>query len=120
MLARIDITLLGTDGSALTPQLIAGQALRITARVLNSDLALTTPSSLRYRIDDVLSGQAIISWTTVAPANPTVITVAPTNNTIRNTGNDFERRQIMIEASDTDGPIRHTQDYLVLNTLGSP
>lgn len=120
MIGRIDITLLGTQrGQALTPELIAGQALQITVRTLNADLALTVPTALRYRVDDVISGQAIKEWTTVTPANPTTIVLGATYNAIRNTGRDFERRQIMIEASDSDGAIRQTQDYLLMNTLGS-
>jgi hypothetical protein len=120
MLSRIDITLLGTQrGQALTPQLNAGQALQITARILNADLALTVPTLLRYRVDDVISGQSIKDWTPIANASTATITLSSSYNTIRNTGRDFERRQIMVEASDSDGAIRQTQDYLLMNTLGS-
>lgn len=120
MIRRLDITTTGLDiGQALTPQLNAGCALKVTARVFSEDMGQITPSSIRYRVDDVLSGQAMTSWTTLTPANPTTFVINATTNAIRNPGHDFERRQIMVEASDADGPFRSTFDYLLFNTLGT-
>jgi len=120
VLRRLDISTVGAEiGQALTPQVTAGNSLKVTVRALDDTMALVTPTTMRYRVDDVNSGQAIADWTSVTPAAPAVFVIPPTINANRNPGYDFERRQLMVEATDAEGTLRDTYDYLLFNTLGT-
>lgn len=118
MLGRLDIQLLGPPvGQALTPRINEGEAFRVTIRALTADLAASTPSTMRYRIDDLDQGNAVLDWTTLTPATSVNVIVTSAQNAMRN-GLCVERRQIVIEATDSDGPIRKVIDYEIQNLQG--
>lgn len=120
MLSRLDISLIGpVRDQALTPSIDAGNSIQVTVRPLDANLAAAVPISARYRVDDALSGQNSTPWTALTPSAAMAFVLSGNAITIRNVGHDFERRQIMVEATDADGTIRRTQDYLVSNTLGT-
>jgi hypothetical protein len=101
-------------GSAVINEIAEGQLLRLTVRTLTADLAAVVPTSLRYRIDDLVQGCAVLDWTAVTPALPANILVTAAQNTARS-NYLRERRQVIVEASDSDGPIREVYEYDLLN-----
>lgn len=121
MLGRIDLSLLGPPvGQALTPRVNEGEAFRVTMRVLNADLGAATPTTMRWYLRDLdRGGEAIIGWQDLTPATSVNVTIAGSRNLIRNTLSR-ERRQLVFEATDSDGPIRKTLDYEIQSLgLGS-
>jgi hypothetical protein len=118
MLGRLDIQLLGpTVGVALTPRINEGEAFRVTLRPLSADLAAIIPSTLRYRIDDLNQGTAVLDWTSLTPATSVNVIITGAQNAMRN-GLSLERRQIVVEATDSDGAIRKTLDYEIADLQG--
>lgn len=116
MLARVDIQLSGPQRIPV-PAVLDGEAMPFTVRVLTVDLATATPSTARYRIDDLVQGNAVVDWTSITPANPMSVIVTGAQNALRN-GRDRERRIITVEATDADGPRRSTLEYDVLGIPG--
>ena len=118
MLGRLDISALGPNvGQALTPRINEGEAFRLTVRPLSADLAATTPTTMRYRIDDLDQGTAVLDWTSLTPATSVNIIITSAQNAMRN-GLCVERRQVVVEAVDSDGPMRRTFDYEIADLQG--
>lgn len=119
MLGRLDISLQGPKvGDAVLTQINEGSLLKIKVRPLDADLAAATPSSVRYRIDGI-NGQAIVGWTSVSPSTLMEILVTAAQNTLSSTCYSRDHRQVLIEASDSDGAIRETVDYDVVALVGA-
>lgn len=104
-------------GEALTPRIREGEAFRVTVRALTADLAASTPTTMRYRIDDLNQGNAVLDWTTLTPATSVNVIITAAQNAMRN-GLSIERRQLVFEASDSDGPVRKTLDYDIADLQG--
>lgn len=118
MLGRLDISALGPNvGQALTPRINEGEALKLTVRPLSADLAATTPTTMRYRIDDVDQGTAVLDWTSLTPGTTVSIVVTSAQNALRNC-RVVEKRQVVVEAVDSDGPLRRTYDYEISDLQG--
>lgn len=117
MLGRLDYDLIGPRARAPVPTILEGEALKIMVRALNSDLAVTIPTSARYRIDDANQGTAVLDWATLTPSTSMSLIVTSAQNAMRN-GMRQERRQLVIECADSDGPIRRTLDYDILDIAG--
>jgi hypothetical protein len=118
MLGRIDISLLGPPiGVAVTPRINEGEAFRVTIRALTADLAASTPDGMRYRLDDLDQGNAILDWTILTPATSVNVIITGAQNAMRN-GLRVERRQMVFEASDSDGAIRKALDYDITDLQG--
>lgn len=118
MLGRLDYSLTGVQvGISPTLRVNEGEAFRVTLRPLSADLAATTPTTMRYRLDDVNQGSAILDWTSLTPGTAVNVVITSAQNAIRN-GLSVERRQLVFEASDNDGPIRRTLDYDIANLTG--
>jgi hypothetical protein len=118
MLGRLDISLTGPPvGIAVIPRIREGEAFRITIMALTENLAAATPTSMRYRIDDLNQGSAILDWTSLTPATSVNVVITAAQNAIRNTM-CVERRQIVVEAADADGPIRSTLEYDIEDLQG--
>lgn len=119
MLGRLDVTLQGPPvGQSVTREIIEGQVLKLTVRALDADLAAATPSSARYRIDNLSGGNAALEWTNLTPSTSMSILVTAAQNA-RSSCYSRERRQIVIEASDSDGPIRETVEYDLVDLQGT-
>ena len=74
----------------------------ITATHLDKAGDPTTPTSLRYRIDDVSSGAVILDWTSIAITSPGTsheITVTAAQNAILNTLNSSEQKILTLETT---------------------
>lgn len=117
MLGRLDLSFTGPQTLSPVPTILEGEAFKVTVRALSADLAVTTPSSARYRIDDGHQGVAVLDWTTLTPSTLMSFIVTSTRNAMRS-GMGKERRQITVECSDSDGPLRRTIDYDILDIPG--
>lgn len=117
MIARLDISALAgprIGQSGITPSINEGQTLRLNVRPLNESLVASTPTSMRYRIDDLDTREVILDWTALTPSTSITLTITAAQNAIRHLL-DSERRQIVIEATDVDGVYRDTYEYEVNN-----
>ena len=63
-----------------------------------STKAASTPTTIRYRIDDLRSDKEIRDWTTVSAAPNVDIVIASTDNEIQDDAARVERRQIIVQA----------------------
>lgn len=81
---------------------------------------LTTPTSLRYRVDDPEFSTVLLDWTTVTPASSATITVTGTQNDI-SSGLDIERRRLTVEINHGLSTVQVARrDYFVTDSLGLP
>ncbi len=78
---------------------------------------LVAPTTLRYRVDDPVSGRVIADWTTVTPASTATITVSGSNNTL--SGCNSLRRQLVVEADHgLDTCAIERRDYWIRSLVG--
>lgn len=117
MLARLDISVLGPIGQALTPRINEGEALRFTIRTLNADLAVVVPTSLRYRIDGAGYSDPLVNWTTLTPALAVNVIITGAQNA-RTYDWGIGERTVLVEAGDAEGVIRKTFHYEIADLLG--
>jgi len=73
-------------------------AAQFTAEFYDNAWATTTPTSIRYRVDDVRSGAELAGWTAVTPATSVTITVTAAQNAIVDDVNNTERRLLTVQA----------------------
>ena len=86
-----------------------GSETFIVATHTDKDDNPTTPVALRYRVDDVRSGNVILDWATVAIGSPGTsheITVTGVQNAIINTRLAVEQKIVTVETTSASG-IRH-------------
>jgi hypothetical protein len=77
---------------------------------------LTTPSSVKYRLDCLTNNSEIRGWTGIAPASSVEITLDSTDNSIIDQGNFTEIRLVTIEAYyGVSDKLTETYQYLVKN-----
>lgn len=77
------------------------------------------PLSLQYRIDDLTNRQEVLTWTPVsAPLTVNEITITADQNAILSNRNKIERRQMVIEATDSTGPRKKVVEWNVRNLQG--
>ena len=60
--------------------------------------AASIPTTIRYRIDCLKSGEVIRDWTTVSAASSVTISITASDNQIKNDSNRLERKQILVQA----------------------
>lgn len=115
MLVRIDIS---TDETGQSPvrQVNEGEALKLTLRALNDSLAVVTPTSMRYRIQSIDTGETVLDWTSLTPSTAVSVIITGAQNAIRCGGT--ERRAVIAEATDSDGLIRRVFEYDVVDLQG--
>lgn len=76
----------------------------------------TTPTTARYRIDDITSGDNIRAWTDLTPAESIDITITPDDNQITTSGKRENRRQLTVETNtDLDTQTRERVFWTVKN-----
>ncbi len=63
-----------------------------------STAALTVPTNIRYRIDDLTSGVAVLDWTSVSADDEITLTVTAVQNALRCQGAREELRQLTVAA----------------------
>jgi hypothetical protein len=78
-------------------------AVAFTARFYDDSTdtwSTTTPTTVKYRVDDLESGSALIDWTSATPGTSVTITATAASNAIQNDCNREERRQLTVKADD--------------------
>lgn len=71
----------------------------VTVRFRDRALAdEVTPTNVKYRLDCLTTGVAVLDWTTATPGETAAITVTPTQNAIQNGCNAYERKQLTVAA----------------------
>jgi hypothetical protein len=97
-----------------------GQAIQFAVRVYTDTAepwVLVTPTTLRYRIDDIETGEVIADWTTVTPASTSTVTTTGAQNTISGCGK--ARFQFTVEADHgLSTNCVSTREYIVRNLAG--
>lgn len=61
--------------------------------------ALSTPTNISYRIDDLATGAVVLDWTSVSADDEITLTVTPTQNALQDQCNAYEVREVSV-ASD--------------------
>lgn len=112
-----------TIKSPLVQRTIAERAaFNITASFWNDSTEVwtaSTPTTVKYRLDSLDSGNTITDWTTVTAASSVTITASPSANAILYNQNDRERRQITVKADDgLSTQYQTTYKYYVSNLVG--
>lgn len=79
-----------------------GSAFTITAKFYDDTSdpwTLSAPTTIRYRIDEPLSGTQILDWTTISPASTTSFMVTGAQNTMQQSYRTYEMREVTIQAN---------------------
>ncbi len=69
----------------------------ITARAKSKDGALFTPTTVRYRLDDLDTKRELIAWTSVTPASAVAITIPGAKNAMIKTNRKRERKVLTVQ-----------------------
>jgi hypothetical protein len=77
----------------------------------------TTPTTLRYRIDDVETGTEVLDWTSSTPGNPTALVIAATDNRIVDTARNSEKHALTMEATYSDGSTATGEWFLFVKKM---
>lgn len=81
---------------------------------------LSTPTTLRYRVDDPEFDTTLTDWTTVTPASTATITVTGPENSI-STGACRERRRLTVQVNNgLSTAAIATREWFVTDSLGIP
>lgn len=60
--------------------------------------ALTTPTSIKYKVTDLRSGDVVTDWITVSADDEITLTITPTENALRCQGEAYETREVAVAA----------------------
>ena len=71
----------------------------ITARAVDKDGLVFTPTNARYRVDDLDSEEAIVAWTSLTPSTEMTITIDATDNAMQNADKKQEIRVVTVETN---------------------
>lgn len=63
-----------------------------------SDASLQVPTNIRYRIDDLTTGVAVLDWTSVSADDEITLTITPTQNAMQDQCNRKEVREVVVAA----------------------
>lgn len=79
--------------------------------------ALTTPTSIKYKVTDLGSGDVVVDWTTVSADDEITLTLTPANNALRSQCEPYEVREVAVKADDgLSTQFIDTVSYRVENT----
>ena len=83
--------------------------------------AAATPTSIKYRVDNLTTCTELADWTTVTAASNVSINVTATHNAIQNASNTRERVQLTVAMDfELSTQVRETAEWDVENLYGSP
>ena len=95
-----------------------GSAITFSVTFYNSGVA-TAPSTIRYRVDDVVSEDNVVDWTTVTATATASISIAASLNVMEDEDHRRERKIITVEADNGGATAFNASAYYdVLNNLG--
>lgn len=90
-----------------------------TANFYSDAWVATAPTTARYRIDSLDTGQAILEWQNLTPATSNTITVTGAQNAILDGCRNEERRQLTVEANvGLSTQYQVTKDWYIRNLVG--
>lgn len=72
-----------------------GSAAELTVALRGDDGSLTTPTTLKYRVDDS-RGDAITGWTSLTPSSLTTIAIPAASNAILDDSRPYEDRHVTV------------------------
>jgi hypothetical protein len=104
------------------PSVKEGSAFTVTAYFRNraAGAAATTPTTVKWRLDCLTTGEEIVDWTTVSAASNVSISITGTHNAIQG-GHDVETKQLTILLDDgLSTQYREATTWTVENLYGSP
>lgn len=82
------------------PKVREGSAFTATAYFRDrATAAASTPTSIKYRVDCLTTGQNLTDWTTVSAASTATIAITSTYNAIQSDSNSAERKQLTVAAN---------------------
>ncbi len=82
-----------------------GRSLFLEVKSYNASRVLTTPTAMRYRIDDS-SGTQILGWTTIStPSATETIEITAAQNRLLSQEHSYETRIVTIEVTSEGGAI---------------
>lgn len=93
----------GAKSGGTLPSANQGATYLLYVSAQAADGTTQTPSTLRYRIDDVKSNTQVKGWTSATPGNPTAVTIAATDNIMHSDSTNQEKHEITVEATFGDG-----------------
>jgi hypothetical protein len=98
---------------------VESSACTVTAAFVDMTGAAFTPSALRYRIDDIRSGQNIQPWTGILPAASVTVTITSMQNQILSFTEESEAHQILFQITDSGGNVSYArQVFDLLRVVG--
>lgn len=80
-----------------------GSAFTLTAKFYDDSSdpwTLSAPSAIRYKINDLSSGNTVADWTAVAPASSVSISITAAQNAVVNPSLQSEQHEIVVQAND--------------------
>lgn len=83
-------------------QVNESSALTLTAKVWDDSTETWTaqvPTTLRYRIDCNTTGTEVLGWTSITADDVNTISITATQNAIQNDCNEFEEKQLTLQAN---------------------
>ena len=60
--------------------------------------ANVTPTNVRYRIDNLTTGETVLDWTSVSTDDEITLTITPTQNALRDQCRAREMREVVVAA----------------------
>ncbi|HEX7114975.1 MAG TPA: hypothetical protein VF193_07570 [Steroidobacter sp.] len=102
------------------PRVQEGSAFTATAYFRDrATSAASAPSTVKYRIDNLTTGDVEQDWTSVSAGASVSISVTATHNAIRSPCNTVELKQLTVAANpDTETQVRQSIVYEVANIRG--
>lgn len=81
--------------------------------------AAATPTTARYRIDDLESEEQVRDWTSLTPGTSIAISITAGDNAIKSDSKHRETKQITVQAEHgTDSQVTQTAIWKVTNIYG--
>lgn len=102
------------------PKVREGSAFTATAYFRDrATQAASAPAAVKYRIDNLTSGEVIADWASVSAAANVSISITASHNAIRSQCNRAERLQLTVAADpDTATQVRESVEWQVENIRG--
>lgn len=86
------------------PAFLEFSACLVNASFVDTTGAALVPATLEYRIDDIVSGQQVLTWTPVTPiASSIQIVVTSTQNALVSNSLCHETHQVLLKITDPAG-----------------
>lgn len=73
-------------------------AAQFTAEFYDNVWVATTPTSIRYRVDDVRTGSELAGWTAATPSTSVTLTVTAAQNAVVDDASSSERHMLTVQA----------------------